>query len=172
MTRHLSAVRLLYLPIIGLCLLTTLLAANTAGAQATTDDEKAVSLVLDALHQAASDADGDRYFSLYAENAIFLGTDASERWTLEEFKAYANPYFDQGRGWTYLMESRYIYLSSDKNTAWFDEILSNANFGTCRGSGVLIKIGDTWKVAQYHLTLPVPNSLIRQVAEMISQDTQ
>ncbi|MDX1393102.1 MAG: nuclear transport factor 2 family protein, partial [Gemmatimonadota bacterium] len=49
------------------------------------NDEAAVSAVLDALHQAASDADFDRYFGLYAEDFIFLGTDATERWDRPSF---------------------------------------------------------------------------------------
>ena len=51
---------------------------------------------LDALHVAASKADGERYFALFAPDAVFLGTDATERWTLEEFKNYAGERFKTG----------------------------------------------------------------------------
>src|SRR4051812_38120578 len=57
--------------------------------------------VLDALHNSASKADAAKYFALFAPDAVFLGTDATERWTVDEFKAFAKPYFDQGKGWTY-----------------------------------------------------------------------
>ena len=123
--------------------------------------------VLDDFHQAASVADGDRYFGHFAENAIFMGTDISERWTLDEFKAYAEPHFGEGKGWTYLPRRRNIYMSEGGDTAWFDEILVNATFGDTRGSGVLVKRDGHWKVAQYHLTLPVPNALILDLVGMI-----
>ena len=136
-------------------------------AVAQSDAERAVASVLDDFHDAASKADGTRYFGLFAENGVFLGTDATERWTVEAFQAYAKPYFDQGRGWTYTPTSRHIYIAPDGQTAWFDEMLMNANFGECRGTGVLVREGDAWKVAQYHLTVPVPNALLREVVGMI-----
>ena len=74
----------------------TLVLAQAVHAQS--DEETAVAAVLDDLHEAASEADGERYFNLYAENAIFLGTDLTERWTIEAFKTYAQARFDQGVG--------------------------------------------------------------------------
>ena len=66
---------------------------------------------------------------------------AWERWTIEAFKAYAQARFDQGTGWTYTPQSRHLYFSPDKKTAWFDEILHNERYGQCRGTGVLVKRG-------------------------------
>lgn len=136
-------------------------------AQAQTDEKAAVSAVLNALHEAASEADGERYFGLYTDDAIFLGTDATERWTLNDFKAYAKIPFEQGRGWTYHSTARNIYLSNDGNTAWFDETLTNDFLGDTRGSGVLVKTDDGWRIAQYNLTIPIPNELAREVVDMI-----
>ena len=127
-----------------------------------------VAAVLDDFHQAASDADYDRYFGHFATESIFIGTDITERWTVEQFKAYAKPHFDAGRGWTYIPEQRFIYVADDGQTAWFDEILVNEKFGETRGTGVLVKEDSTWKVAQYHLTLPVPNDLIYDLVDMIN----
>ncbi len=64
------------------------------------DDANAVEVVLDDFHRAASEADGEAYFGLFAAEGVFLGTDATERWTVDEFRAYAKPHFDRGRGWT------------------------------------------------------------------------
>ena len=139
-------------------------------APALADSKTDVATLLDNFHQAASQADGERYFGYFAPNGVFLGTDINERWNVEQFKAYAMPYFSKGKGWTYRPVSRKIYISEDGNTAWFDEILDNDNFGKTRGSGVLVKAGEQWKVAQYHLTLPVPNSLIEKVVKMIEAD--
>lgn len=131
------------------------------------NSREAVVNVLDDFHQAAAEANGDRYFGHFATNGIFLGTDATERWTVESFKGYAKPHFDQGRGWTYTATERHVYVSDDGQTAWFDERLANANFGECRGSGVLVLEDGQWKIAQYNLTIPVPNDLAYDLVEMI-----
>lgn len=143
------------------------LTAHPAASQTPSADEAAVSRVLDSLHEAAASADFERYFGLYAEDAIFLGTDASERWTRAAFMAYAKPYFDQGRGWTYTMTERSVFVSDDGNTAWFDERLENQYLGECRGSGALVKAAGEWKVVQYNLTIPIPNALAGQIVEQI-----
>lgn len=130
-----------------------------------------VAAVLDGLHEAASRADGRRYFALFAEDAVFMGTDAAERWSLAQFKAYAGPHFAKGKGWTYAPKQRHISVSPDGRTAWFDEMLDNAAYGTCRGSGVLVRRGGTWKLAQYNLGVPIPNALLPEVARMIKDET-
>jgi hypothetical protein len=129
--------------------------------------EESVAATLDALHAAASDADGDRYFALFADEGVFLGTDATERWTVEQFKAYALPFFEQGRGWTYSPTERHVYVSDDGTTAWFDERLSNASLGDTRGTGVLVLRDGDWKVAQYNLTIPVPNEFASDLVARI-----
>ena len=157
---------------VALFLLLTAL-ATSARAQNRTQERERVSQTLDRLHETASSGDYDAYFALYDEAAIFIGTDASERWTIAEFKDYARPVFARGRGWTYTPTSRSVYLSEDGNTAWFDEMLSNENLGTTRGTGVLIRKDGDWKIMQYHLTIPVPNQLAREfVARIQSLESQ
>lgn len=128
-----------------------------------------VEWVLDSLHDAASKADEDRYFSLFARDGIFLGTDDAERWTVEQFRAYAHPYFSKGQGWAYTVAERFVYFSDDGKTAWFDERLDNVKWGRCRGSGVLVKRGREWKIAQYNLLVPIPNDLLPEVAGRIRE---
>lgn len=130
-------------------------------------EEDAVSAVLDDIHRLASEADFEGYFNLYTPDAVFMGTDAAERWSIAEFKQYARPAFDRGTGWTYVMTERNIFLSDDGNTAWFDERLDNEGFGECRGTGVLVKVDGVWKVSQYNLTVPIPNELLRDVVAQI-----
>ena len=130
---------------------------------------KEVSLTLDSLHRYASEAKGSAYFELFDKKAIFLGTDASERWSKQQFKDYAFPHFNKGKGWTYNIRERHIYFSDDRKTAWFDERLNNKKLGECRGSGVLILTESGWKISQYNLTIPVPNSLAAEFAEKIKK---
>ena len=147
-----------------LALLFLVLLALPASAQ---DEESAVSAVLDSVHRLASEADFDGCFGLYTEDAIFMGTDAMERWTIADFKQYARPAFDRGTGWTYTMTERHVFVSEDGKTAWFDERLQNEAFGECRGTGALVKQDGVWKVAQYNLTVPIPNDLLRDFASQI-----
>jgi ketosteroid isomerase-like protein len=150
-----------------LLLLTVLLISiSTTQAQSAEED---VSAVLDALHLKASEGDFDGYFSLYADNAVFLGTDSSERWPLDIFKDYTRGRFATGTAWTYHMLERNIDFSPDGNVAWFDESLTNENLGLTRGTGVLIKSGDKWLISQYNLTIPVPNELARPFVALIME---
>ncbi len=129
--------------------------------------QREVLALLDALHAAASKADGNAYFALYAPEAVFIGTDAGERWTKEEFRAYAAPYFSQGKGWTYVPRpgTRHVTLLPDTQgrVGFFEELLDSEKYGTCRGTGVVRMIGGEWKVCQYHLTFPVPNDMAQRV---------
>ena len=70
--------------------------------------EDAASALLDRFHSAAAKADFDAYFATFTPDGVFLGTDATERWTVAQFKAYAKPHFDKGRGWTYTKVERNI----------------------------------------------------------------
>ena len=123
--------------------------------------------VLDELHAAAAAADGARYFSLFAPDAVFLGTDAKERWTVEEFRAYAEPFFAKGKGWTYVPRDRHLFLAEDGRTAWFDERVDNERYGELRGTGVLRLVEGSWRVAQYNLAFPVPNEKVPAFLEMV-----
>lgn len=133
--------------------------------------ESEVGSMLDAWHDAAARADEDAYFSAFADaDSIFMGTDATERWTATEFRAWAKPYFDRGRAWAFKVTERHTYLSPDETIAWFDEVLDTPNMGPCRGSGVAVLRNGTWKVAHYNLTVPVPNVILDRVVEMVKQE--
>lgn len=135
-------------------------------------DVQRIEAVLDDFHAAASAADEERYFGHFAADAVFFGTEASERWTRDEFRGYAHPYFARGQGWTYEASRRNVFLSAAGSTAWFDEALHNAKYGECRGTGVLQLHDGDWKIEQYHLTIPIPNDLAAEVVERIrSLDT-
>ena len=97
-------------------------------------------------------------------NGVFLGTDPGERWTVRSFRAYAHPFFAAGKGWTYLPKER--HLSIDGDLAWFDELLDNAKYGACRGTGVLKRIDGKWLIEQYSLTFLVPNSVAEKVTKI------
>lgn len=128
-----------------------------------------VANTLDLFHLAAKKADGKQYFSLFTKNGQFIGTDPDEIWDVEAFKNYAMPYFNQGKGWEYKPLKREIHFSSKQDTAWFVESLHNDKYGQCRGSGVLELIDGQWKIAQYNLSIPIPNALSQKITAEIKQ---
>lgn len=134
-------------------------------------EEKRVIQVLDAFHEAASKAEGNKYFSLLHDDSVFMGTDATERWSKSQFQQFAKPYFDQGKGWTYLVDTRHVTLSEDGKIAWFDEMLTNVSYGVCRGSGVLIKGVKGWQIMQYNLSIPLPNDIAKDIVKQIKAHT-
>jgi len=137
---------------------------------------EAVQTVLDDWHDAAEDADFDRYFDHFAsDSAIFMGTDATERWTIAEFRPWAKPYFDRGEAWNFTPDERHVYFSENGKTAWFDESLDTPNLGPARGSGVLRKQDSEWRITHYNLSIPIPNAIadtvVKQVKEALKDST-
>lgn len=125
--------------------------------------------VLDRLNAASTTADGPAYFALFTPDARFVGTDASEHWTLAEFRAFAEPHFARGNGWSYPATERTITIApiDCRCVAWFEEKLINDSYGVTRGSGVLRLTDDGWKIEQYVLSFAVPNDRARAVVEAI-----
>lgn len=145
-------------------LMSSLLSFNAIAADTV---KKQISETLDKFHQAASEADGTTYFSLLTPHATFIGTDAIETWTVDEFKAFAEPYFGEGRGWTYTKTFRRIDIAEHGKTAWFVEMLYNKTYGETRGTGVLELTPTGWRISQYHLTIPIPNDLAKEMTSQI-----
>ena len=148
---------------------------DAPGEAADTPEEEAAAVTLDALHAAAAAADDAGYFDLFAPDAVYIGTDVTERWTIDQFRAYAEPYFARGRGWTYTPRSRALTLAplDCRCVVWFDEALDSQSYGTSRGTGVLVRGDDgRWRVALYALTFPIPNALARDMTARIRAAAQ
>jgi hypothetical protein len=129
--------------------------------------EAAVARVLDDWHLAAAQADEARYFGHLAEAAVFLGTDASERWDKASFRAFAHPFFAKGKAWSFRAVRRTISFAAGGAVAYFDEDLDTPTMGPCRGSGVLEAGPGGWRILQYNLTVPIPNALMREISGRI-----
>lgn len=143
---------------------------DAPGEAADTPEETAAAATLDALHHAASVADGATYFDLFTPDATYIGTDVSEHWSIAEFRGYAEPYFAQVKGWTYTPRSRSLTLAplECRCVVWFDEALDSESYGTSRGTGVVVRGDDgKWRIALYALTFPIPNALARDMTARI-----
>ena len=133
--------------------------------QSQQSDIAAINKVLDGYHQSAANGEWDTYFGLMSADGVFIGTDASERWVKQEFRQYSSG----SNGWVYTPQQRNINITPDRLSAWFDEAVLSQSYGSSRGSGVLIRTAAGWKISQYHLTLPIPNGMVRGITDQIKE---
>ena len=124
-----------------------------------------ISAMLDSFNVAAARADFNKYFDYFAEDGVFIGTDATENWNKQDFKIWAKPFFDKGTTWNFTSLQRSIYFDQTGNIAWFDELLKT-QMKICRGSGVLTRQGKDWKIQQYVLSMTVPNDMVDTVVSL------
>lgn len=130
------------------------------------DHQKEISSFIDAWHRAAAMADEDKFFGAMSTDGVFLGTDASERWLTPAMRKDMQKAFDKDVAWDFNAKNRNIAVSLDGRYAWWDEVLDTW-MGPCRGSGVLEKSGQSWKIKQYNLALMVPNEKIKEVMKVV-----
>lgn len=130
-----------------------------------TKETTAINTILDQWHKAAAEANYKNYMDVLTDDAIYIGTDATENWNKSQFEAFAKPYFDKGKAWSFKALERHVYFSNDGQTAWFDELL-DTQMKICRGSGVLVKINDTWKIKHYVLSMTIPNDNTKEVLKI------
>jgi ketosteroid isomerase-like protein len=147
----------------------TLVLLFSLNLQSRNDLKKQLDEMLTKWHHAAAVADAKTYFNYLADDAIYMGTDATEYWTKAEFQKWAEPWFKRKSAWTIYATQRNIYLSKDKTYAWFDETLV-ARFGPARGSGILIKTKDGWKIQHYNLAMTIPNEVSKQVGNIVEKE--
>ena len=128
-------------------------------------DKSNIDQVLTQWHEAASGANFEEYFSLMTEEGVFIGTDPTENWQNKDFRAFSKPYFDRGKAWNFKTLERNIYTEENNDIAWFDELLAT-QMGICRGSGVLKKTEDGWKIAHYVLSITIPNENVEEATAL------
>src|SRR3954447_700387 len=125
---------------------------------------------LDDFHAAAAAADEERYFAHFAPGGVFVGTDATERWDVPSFRAHAHPHFAKGKAWTLRGVRRRI--AGRGGVAWFEEDLETQNLGPARGSGVLTWMDGRWRIAQYVLSITIPNERFRDVRQLLTSPSR
>ncbi|MDO6711565.1 nuclear transport factor 2 family protein [Aliiglaciecola sp. 2_MG-2023] len=134
---------------------------------AITDNTESINKLMDSLHYSASQADLNAYLGAFTQNGVFMGTDDWERWSRPTtLDAYVKERFKGGTGWTYKSVERHINFADSGNTAWFDEIIVSPKWGRFRGTGVVIKQADTWKIAHYSMSVLVANEAFFEIAEI------
>lgn len=128
-------------------------------------EKEQINTMLDTWHLNAAETNFDAYFGAMSNESVFVGTDAAEVWNIQQFKDFSKPYFDKGEAWSFKAVERNIYTDSAGKIAWFDEVLDTW-MGVCRGSGVLKKNDNIWKIEHYVLSVTVPNDNIQEVVKI------
>ena len=124
-----------------------------------------IAAMLDSFNVAAGRSDFRGYFSFYTDDATFFGTDATENWDKQAFMAWAKPFFDAHKTWNFSSVRRSVYMGQHPDIAWFDELL-HTEMKICRGSGVVVKVNNQWKVQQYVLSMTIPNEHMKPVLKI------
>lgn len=118
------------------------------------------------FHDAADKGDAARYLNHFSEDGVFMGTDDWERWPYDAFSKYVDKHFKDGKGWSYKPVKRFTNVSSQQGFAWVDEIVESEKWGRFRGTAVLEKTEQGWKLKHYSLTVLVPNESWEEVSEV------
>ena len=130
------------------------------------DAVREVEAVLTDFHAAAAEPDPDRYLGYMAPDGVFLGTDATERWTYDAYVELVRPLLEQGVQIVNRPVEQNVFVSEDGKLAWFDETLEKPKYGEMRATGVLRNTDDGWKIVQFHLTFPIPNEIVPDVVKL------
>jgi hypothetical protein len=129
---------------------------------------KQVNAFVDEWHDDAANA-RMAYFDKMAKDGVYIGTDRTELWQRDEFKAWAKKYFDRKSAWSFKATRRNVYASGDKSIIWFDELLDTPNMGPCMASGVIRKTARGFEIVHYQLSMAVPNEVAGQVTRLIAE---
>jgi hypothetical protein len=151
--------------ILALCLLLSSVAALGQDADAALRQQ--VNAFVDEWHDDAAHA-RTAYFDKMAKNGVYIGTDKTELWHRDAFKAWAKKYFDRKSAWSFKATKRNVYFSPDKQFIWFDELL-DTQMGVCQASGVIRKTAAGFEIEHYQLSMAVPNELGAQITKTIKE---
>lgn len=131
----------------------------------------AIDEMINNWHKAAATADEDVFFGSMTEDCIYIGTDKSERWLRDELKDWSAEYFKRDKAWAFTPIEREIYFSDDEKLAWFNETLDTW-MGVCRSSGVVTLVDGEWKLKHYHLSITVPNDVVKDFIELVKKNDE
>jgi hypothetical protein len=106
------------------------------------------------------------YFDKIAPDGVYIGTDKTELWRRDEFKAWAKRFFERKSAWAFKAKRRNVYVSPDQQFIWFDELL-DTQMGVCQASGVIRKSKGGMLIEHYQLSIAVPNDVSDKVTALV-----
>jgi len=144
---------------------------GVARAETNAELTRQVNAFVDEWHDDAAHA-RLAYFDKMAKDGVYIGTDRTELWKRDEFKAWAKKYFDRKSAWSFKATRRNVYASADGSIIWFDELLDTPNMGPCMASGVIRKTNKGFEILHYQLSMAVPNEVNGQVKKLIDENAK
>ncbi len=154
-------------------LATVLLCSASVAIADESETFNAIAATIDGFHAAAARGDKTAYLDTMTEDGVFLGTDEWERWPkVPTFTSYVSDRFADGGGWTYRSVERNVTLAENGHTAWFDEVIVSSSDARFRGTGVLVKANDQWKIAHYAMSFLVMNEIWDDVIRLNQKTRQ
>ena len=147
-----------------------LFASSGAFAAAPVSDaayRKQINAFVDEWHDDAAHA-RLAYFDKIAPNGIYIGTDKTELWNREQFKAWGKRFFERKSAWSFKSVKRNVYMSADRKFIWFDELL-DTQMGPCQASGVIRKTDNGFEIEHYQLSIAIPNEVADKVSKMVKE---
>lgn len=130
--------------------------------------ETLINELMDNWHKAAATANEDVFFGSMTKDAIYIGTDAGERWLRDELKEWSKKFFERDSAWSFTPKERNITFSEDGKMAWFDELLDTW-MGVCRSTGVVVMTDNGWKLKYYHLSMAIPNEVVNDYLKILEE---
>ena len=149
------------------CLLLASLAVHAQDASKQDALKARVNAFVDEWHEDAAHA-RLAYFDKMASDGVYIGTDKTELWTRDEFKAWAKRFFERKSAWAFKATRRNVYMTPDSKTIWFDELL-DTQMGVCQASGVIANTGKGFEIKHYQLSMAVPNEVGASVTKLIKE---
>lgn len=134
-------------------------------AQANPALTRQVNAFVDGWHADAAHA-RPAFFDKIAKDGVYIGTDKTERWRRDEFKAWARPHFQRKSAWAFKPLRRNVHFSADRAIVWFDELL-DTQMGICQASGVMRRKGKGFEIVHYQLSMAIPNEVGSQVTRLV-----
>ncbi|MES3022273.1 MAG: nuclear transport factor 2 family protein [Pseudomonadota bacterium] len=149
-----------------ICLLFFCLGASAHG-EPDAPLRKQVNAFMDEWHDDAANA-RMAFFEKIAQDGVYIGTDKTELWQRDAFKVWAARFFQRKSAWAFKPMQRNVYASADKKFVWFDEQV-DTQMGICQASGVLRRVGDSFLIEHYQLSIAVPNGVADKVTATIKE---
>lgn len=138
----------------------------SGAAESEADYRARVDAFVDEWHADAAQA-RLAYFDKIAADGIYIGTDRTERWTRDAFKAWAGRFFARPSAWSFTPLQRHLGFTPDRSLVWFDEQL-DSDMGVLQASGVMRASGAGFEIVHYQMSIAVPNDVQPQVSALIS----
>lgn len=132
----------------------------------TGNEQQVMDEVIEAWHDAAARGDSAAFFGRMTKEAIYLGTDESERWDRTSMARDLGRYFNGKKAWKFVSYNRHYIALKDRNSILFDECLKTW-MGPCKATGLLSREKGSWKIAYYNLSVAVPNDYVKQYTKLL-----